>query len=86
MTRAERAQLERQAGVDARRQLDLERELSRPEALINVVSEIGKALNNVADAIRYLGDAVSEDEPLNFSLARGLNEISQAIRAHTRIS
>lgn len=84
MTRAERAQLERQAGVEAGRQVALERELSRPEALILAVNGIGEAINNLADAIREVGSAIAEEEPLNFSIARGLDQIAESLKKNRR--
>jgi len=43
------------------------------------VKMISDAIKNLAEAIRELGSRIAEDEPLNYSLARGLNKISEAI-------
>jgi hypothetical protein len=40
---------------------------------------LAEALNNVAAAIRYLGDRIAEDEALNFSIGRGLKGVAEAI-------
>jgi len=43
------------------------------------IKMLAEAIKNLAEAIRELGSRIAEDEPLNYSLARGLNKISEAI-------
>jgi len=43
------------------------------------VKMLSEAINNLAEAIRELGDRIANDEPLNYSLGRGLNNIAEAI-------
>ncbi len=37
------------------------------------------AIEKVANALDGIGNAMAEDEPLNYSLSRGLNKIAEAI-------
>jgi hypothetical protein len=38
-----------------------------------------KELENLCKALKYSGDSVSKDEPLNYLLARGIDSIAEAI-------
>lgn len=43
------------------------------------VKKLSEAVLELAEAIRELGDRVANDEPLNFTIGRGLSSISEAI-------
>lgn len=40
---------------------------------------LSEAIKELAEAIRDLGDRVANDEPLNYSVGRGLKDIAKAI-------
>lgn len=42
-------------------------------------TKIAEAIKDLADAIRELAGCIAEDEALNFSIARGLGKIADAI-------
>ena len=44
------------------------------------IKTLAEAINNLATAIKYTGDKIAEDEPLNYSVARGLDKISESIQ------
>ena len=43
-----------------------------------------KAINKHSEAIRDLADAIANDEPLNYSIARGLDKIQEALNSVAR--
>jgi len=36
-------------------------------------------IKNLYDSIKYIGACIAEDEPLNYSIARGLDKMAEAI-------
>jgi len=42
-------------------------------------NEIAVAIKDLAEAVNKLADAIAIDEPLNYSIGRGLNSIAEAI-------
>ena len=47
------------------------------KAILDSADRIAVSISNLADAIREVGASISEDEPLNYSVSRGLDKIAE---------
>jgi len=53
----------------------------KDKIIFNGLKLISNSINNLADKINILADSISNDEPLNYTLGRALNEIAESINS-----
>ena len=53
--------------------------ISDHEFTMRSLDDMSKAINHLAEAIKGFGEKISQDEPLNYTLARSLDRIANGI-------
>ena len=52
--------------------------------MAEAINNMAKAIEKLASAIEGAGCSIAEDEPLNYSLSRGLKQVAEAIYGGNR--